>query len=579
MILLSARAGEESKVEGLEAGADDYLIKPFSARELLARVDAHLRLQRVRRESQAALQASEAKFSTAFDQTPMALTITSLDDGRFIEINEGFVRLSGYTREEAIGRKPEDLGVWVDPSLRDERFARLRAGKPVPNIEARFRVKSGEELSGVIGSAIVDINGRPCVLSSVIDVTARRQAEEALRERERSLSTLISNLPGFVFRCLNDDSWTMVFISEGVRDMTGYEAADFLARRVTWDSLVHPDDVDRVRADAGHHIERQTAIRITYRILTADGQVRWVWDRATPVFAENGEILVWEGFVTDVTDRKQAELHQELLLLIAEKIRLADDAETLLEEMAQMVGQRLGLARCAFDEIDLASSVARVQSDYYAPGLAPGPREWAVDSFSAANLDEMKAGRTIAVSDARTDERTAALYESKYQPHGYEAYVSIPLMREGRWIASLWVNKETPYPWSPQEIGLLEVVAERTWLAVERLRSEAALRASEQALKEADRRKDEFLAMLAHELRNPLAPIRNAVAGPQAAGAGGRRTAVGARDHRAPDAAPDAPGGRPARRLAHHPGQGRARDASRSTWRRSSSAPSRRAGR
>ncbi|HEV2846054.1 MAG TPA: PAS domain-containing protein, partial [Thermoanaerobaculia bacterium] len=72
---------------------------------------------------------------------------------------------------------------------------------------------------------------------------------------ELSLSTLISNLPGFAFRCLNDDVWTMVFMSDGVREMTGYAAADFLVRRVTWDSLVHPEDIERVRADAARHIE------------------------------------------------------------------------------------------------------------------------------------------------------------------------------------------------------------------------------------------------------------------------------------------------------------------------------------
>ena len=188
VILLSARAGEESRVEGLEAGADDYLVKPFSAKELLARVDGHLRLQRVRREAQEALRASQAKFSTAFDRSPLALTITSLDDGRLVEVNQEFVRITGFAREEAVGHTPDELGLWIDPQKRAERFAMLRAGQPVPDIEARFRLRDGEERIGVIGSAAVDIDGRPCVLSSVLDITERKRAEEAKDEFLATLS-------------------------------------------------------------------------------------------------------------------------------------------------------------------------------------------------------------------------------------------------------------------------------------------------------------------------------------------------------------------------------------------------------
>ena len=188
VILLSARAGEESRVEGLEAGADDYLVKPFSAKELLARVDGHLRLQQVRREAQEALRASQAKFSIAFDRSPLALTITALDDGRLVEVNEEFVRLSGYAREEALGHSPDELGLWIDPSKRAERFALLRAGQSVPDIEARFRLRTGEERIGVIGSAAVEINGRLCVLSSVLDITERKRAEEAKDEFLATLS-------------------------------------------------------------------------------------------------------------------------------------------------------------------------------------------------------------------------------------------------------------------------------------------------------------------------------------------------------------------------------------------------------
>ena len=147
MILLSARAGEESRIEGLEAGADDYLVKPFSSRELLARVEAHLKLQRVRRDAEAAIRASEAKFATAFAQSPLALTITSLDDGRLADVNEGFVRLSGYSREEALGRSPRELRLWVEPERHVEGLARLRAGRVSCTWRPRFERRTGRSCS------------------------------------------------------------------------------------------------------------------------------------------------------------------------------------------------------------------------------------------------------------------------------------------------------------------------------------------------------------------------------------------------------------------------------------------------
>ena len=141
-----------------------------------------------RRRAEQALQESEAKFSIAFDRSPLALTITSLDDGRLVEINEGFTAMTGYTRDQAVGRTPEELGLWIDPQQRAERFVRLRAGLPVPNIEARFRMKDGDERIGVVGSSVVDINGRQCVLSSVVDITERKRAEQAKDEFLGTLS-------------------------------------------------------------------------------------------------------------------------------------------------------------------------------------------------------------------------------------------------------------------------------------------------------------------------------------------------------------------------------------------------------
>lgn len=150
------------------------------------------------------------------------------------------------------------------------------------------------------------------VTGACIEISNLKRIEIELRESERSLSTLIGNLPGFVFRSLNDAEWTMRFVSEGVQKVTGYSADDFLQSAITWDRLVHPDDLEMVRAQTADHIETKTPLRITYRIIDAQGRLRWVLERATPVFSEADEITFWEGFISDVTDRKEAEIGLKL---------------------------------------------------------------------------------------------------------------------------------------------------------------------------------------------------------------------------------------------------------------------------
>jgi PAS domain S-box-containing protein len=148
-------------------------------------------MQRLRSDAEEAVRASEAKFSTAFDRSPLALTITSLDDGRLLEVNEAFLRLSGYSHEEAIGKTPLELNLWIEPEKRAERIAMLRAGLPVPETETRFRLKSGEERVCLVGAARVEIDKRACVLSSVLDITERKRAEQA---RDEFLATLSHEL-------------------------------------------------------------------------------------------------------------------------------------------------------------------------------------------------------------------------------------------------------------------------------------------------------------------------------------------------------------------------------------------------
>ncbi|HSP16349.1 MAG TPA: ATP-binding protein [Thermoanaerobaculia bacterium] len=318
VILLSARAGEESKVEGLDSGADDYIVKPFSARELLARVESHVRLRRVRRDAQAALRASEEKFSTAFDRSPLALTITSLETGRLVEVNEGFVRMSGYPRQEAIGRSPEELGLWLEPQARAERFAHLRAGQSVPDIEARFRIRNGEERIGVIGSAAVEINGTPCVLSSVVDITERKLAEEALRRSEARFREFADTAPAMIWT--TDAEGSCTFLSRGWYEFTGQTSTEGLG--LGWMDAVHPDDRAAVRDAFLAANEKREPFAVDYRVRGTDGGYRWAVASGRPRLSPSGELAGYIGSVIDITERKLAEqAKDEFLATLSHELR------------------------------------------------------------------------------------------------------------------------------------------------------------------------------------------------------------------------------------------------------------------
>jgi len=136
----------------------------------------------------------------------------------------------------------------------------------------------------------------------------RRQATQALEDGRRMLSMLMSNLPGMVYRCRNDQDWTDEFVSEGCRTLTGYAPEDFLSTRgLRYGQLVHPDDRERIWTETQSALSKRERFQMEYRIVTASGEEKWVWEQGNGVFDPAGNVRYLEGFVTDVTERKRAE--------------------------------------------------------------------------------------------------------------------------------------------------------------------------------------------------------------------------------------------------------------------------------
>ena len=136
-----------------------------------------------------------ARLKAVFELSPTILTVTGLDDGRIVEVNDAFLFATGYSRDEVIGRSVPDIAVWVDPRQRDAGLAELRAGRSIRNVEARFRAKNGREIVAITNADVIVIDGRPCILTALIDITDRVRAETALRESERRFAQLFHANP------------------------------------------------------------------------------------------------------------------------------------------------------------------------------------------------------------------------------------------------------------------------------------------------------------------------------------------------------------------------------------------------
>src|SRR5215207_5340469 len=189
------------------------------------------------------------------------------------------------------------------------------------------------------------------------------------------------------------------------------------------------------------------------------------------------------GIGIDITERKQAENRLALLTEISELLRNVEDPYELMYTISKTVGEHLHVKRALFNEIDLANDREIVHRDYH-HGVESVAGVHNVSDYSSITSAEVAAGRTVINMDAKTDPRTAADYEKTYALSGERSYVVVPLMRENRWVASLWVSDDLPRHWSQDEVSLLETVAERTWTVIEKLRINTSLRSSEQRFRE-----------------------------------------------------------------------------------------------
>ena len=151
-----------------------------------------------------------------------------------------------------------------------------------------------------------------------------KATEQRLRENQRFLSTLMNNLPGLVYRCRNDENWTMEFVSKGSFQLTGYQPDEILNNKKTsYNQLIHPDYREKLRNDVQTALKTGRSFQVQYPIIDATNAEKWVWEQGCGIYSDNDELLGIEGFIADITELKKAEEDRINLAAIVES---SDDA-------------------------------------------------------------------------------------------------------------------------------------------------------------------------------------------------------------------------------------------------------------
>jgi PAS domain S-box-containing protein len=288
-----------------------------------------------RERAMAGLFESEEKFSTAFHSSPDAMAISDLTTGKFIEVNEGFPRLYGYTRAEIIGHTSLELGMWQQQADREELVRRLSTEGMIRNHPGTSRHRSGKLFPALLSAEMVVIKGRACLISVVHDLTDQRRAETALRASEESLRATVENTPHVAVQWY-DRQGRVTFWNHASENMYGWTAAEAMSK--TLDELIFTADqaADYLKLIAGIVRDGQPVGPVEFSFHHRDGRRGVILSTLFQIHIASGE----PRFVcmdVDLTQRKQAEALTQTQMQVLEMIATGRPLTETLGTLVRLV--------------------------------------------------------------------------------------------------------------------------------------------------------------------------------------------------------------------------------------------------
>jgi len=436
----------------------------------------------------------EAELRLVTDVAPIYIAHCDCDY-RYLFVNRSFAERFGQSPRDIVGKTVRDvIGAAAFEGLRPHMAAALlgehtRIELELPYEQLGMRIMNGELAPDLAADGTV--RGFVAVIS---DVTERRQAEALFRE-------LADSLPQMVWMATPDG--VPDYYNERWFDFTGFESC--AASNDSWIRIVHPDDVQRSSDTWRAAVRTGQPYEIEYRFFDRKTRAyRWHLGRALPVRDSEGHVARWFGTCTDVDDQKRATQAARFLAEAGRTLSSLTDYPTALQTVARLAVPDFADG-CAVDIVEDDGALRRL-------ALACGDRsrlDAAKDIKAYGPQAALATGQGVLVAEVTDDLLRACADDDEHlailRAAGLRSSIAVPIKVGAHIIGAItFLTSDSGRVYRESDLQVAMELAYRTGIAIENARLYDDAR-------ESDRQKDEFLAVLAHELRNPLAPIRTAL--------------------------------------------------------------------
>ncbi len=403
-----------------------------------------------RRKAEQALTESEEKFSKAFRSSPDRIAITTLEDGKFVDVNDAYIRFTGYTREDVIGRSSIKYDSWVKPEQRAEIVRKLKNGDRIYNEEVQLRIKSGEIRTSLFSADLIHIKGESCMISIATDITERKNIEDALKKSEEKYSKAFRTIPDMITIATIKDG-TLIEVNDSFSRLTGYTRKEMLGRNAMelniWTKVEDRERMLKILEEKGRVRNEEFVFR------TKSGELLDVRLSAERIDLEGEPCLL--AVSTDITEQKQS---QELLQSISH-------------------GSPLGIYIVQEDKLQYIS-----------------PQFQMITGYSDKELLGRELLDIVAVEDADVVKSSMVFTLQEANPYPCEFRI---LKKSGqiKWV----MQTVSPIHYEGRDaiLGNIMDITERKYLERKVIEYE-----------ELSQMKSDLLATVSHELRTPLATIK-----------------------------------------------------------------------